>query len=92
MLGMRWHALEDVIVISLLLERFGKVNFLLYDGSVCLLLLSSFSLLLSPLLWITSSMVSHVIVHYENKPLTTSGFRVIVKADFWALSRILRRF
>jgi hypothetical protein len=58
-------------------------------GSLKVLLLqrccvSSSLLILPPPAWITSSMVIHVIVHYDN--------RVILTAISWVPGRILRRF
>jgi hypothetical protein len=67
---------------------FGRVNILLYQKS-CVWCASL--LMLLPAVWITPSIVSDVIVHYDNHPLTASGIHVIVKADLWALWRIIRR-
>jgi hypothetical protein len=88
-LGMLWKMWQLFLFCWSVLLRW---TFCSNKGAVCLVLLPLFSLLLSWLLWITSSMVSHVIVHYDKHPLTTSGIHVIVKADFWVLSRIPRTF
>ena len=87
--GPLWKMEQLFLFCWIILARW---TFYCSKGVECLVLLSWFSLPLSRLLWITSSMVSYVIVRYDSQPLTTSGIHVIVNADFWALCRILRRF
>jgi hypothetical protein len=82
-----WHSLEDETDVSAA-GFLVLLNVLLFRRCC----VSCSSLLLSPSpLSIVSYIVSDVIVHYENHPLTNSGIHVIVKAHFWALWGIIRR-